>query len=87
MKKIAEEANAYYDKKPEKMNTYEASEGVKGLTPKVTQESHKKCTPGEFNMNKEGAQQAEPPKPLKVQKPKRKKMTPEEFGKHMRSSL
>jgi hypothetical protein len=55
MQKRAEEAAAYYNKKPEKMNTYEASEGVKGLTPKVTQESHKKCTPGEFNMNKEGA--------------------------------
>lgn len=87
MKKTAEEAGAYYNKKPEKMNIYDAGEGVKGVTPKVTRESHKKCTPGEFNMNKEGAQQAEPPKPPKVQKSKRKKMTPEEFGKHMRSSL
>ena len=82
--KKAEEAHAYYDKKPEKMNTYEASEGVKGLTPKVTQESHKKCAPGEFNMNKEGGEA--PAKP-KVQKSVRKKMTPEEFGRHMRSSL
>jgi hypothetical protein len=55
MKKVSEEANAYYDKKPEKMNVYDASEGVKGITPKQVSESHKACSPGEFGMNKEGA--------------------------------
>lgn len=56
MKKVSEEtANAYYDKQPAKMNTYEAGEGVKDMPIKQTQESHKKCSPGEFGMNKEGS--------------------------------
>jgi len=54
MHKQATDPSAYYDKTPEKLHTYEASEGVKGLTPKLTHESHKKCTPGEFGMNKAG---------------------------------
>lgn len=33
---------------------YEASEAVDGAKPKEVYESHKKCAPGEFNMNKEG---------------------------------
>lgn len=53
--KKAEEANAYYDKKPEKVNVYEAGEGVKNMPIKQVQESHKKCAPGEFGMNKEGS--------------------------------
>lgn len=53
--KKAEEANAYYNKQPEKVNVYEAGEGVKNMPIKQVQESHKKCSPGEFGMNKEGA--------------------------------
>lgn len=34
---------------------YEAAEAVEGMKPKEVYESHKKCAPGEFNMNKEGA--------------------------------
>lgn len=33
---------------------YEAGEAVEGMQPKEVYESHKKCTPGEFGMNKEG---------------------------------
>lgn len=33
---------------------YEAAESVEGMKPKEVYESHKKCAPGEFNMNKEG---------------------------------
>lgn len=33
---------------------YEAAEPVDGMQPKKTYESHKKCAPGEFGMNKEG---------------------------------
>lgn len=33
---------------------YEAAEAVEGMKPKEVYESHKKCTPGEFGMNKEG---------------------------------
>ncbi|NDD54350.1 hypothetical protein EBZ39_10815, partial [bacterium] len=33
---------------------YEAAESVDGMKPKEVYESHKKCTPGEFGMNKEG---------------------------------
>lgn len=52
--KKAEEANAYYDKQPEKMHLYDAGESVQNMPIKKTEESHKKCTPGEFGMNKEG---------------------------------
>ena len=34
---------------------YEAAEAVDGMQPKQTYESHKKCAPGEFGMNKEGS--------------------------------
>lgn len=54
MKKKAEDANAYYNKQPEKMNTYDAGESVKNMPIKKTEESHKQCSPGEFGMNKEG---------------------------------
>ena len=54
--KRAEEANAYYTKQPEKMHVYDASESVKNMPIKKTEESHKKCTPGEFGMHKEGKQ-------------------------------
>lgn len=33
---------------------YEAAEAVEGMKPKEVYESHKKCTPGEFGMHKEG---------------------------------
>lgn len=33
---------------------YEAAESVEGVKPKEVYESHKKCAPGEFGMNKEG---------------------------------
>ena len=33
---------------------YEATEAVEGMKPKEVYESHKKCAPGEFGMNKEG---------------------------------
>lgn len=33
---------------------YEAAESVEGMKPKEVYESHKKCAPGEFGMNKEG---------------------------------
>ena len=33
---------------------YEAGEAVDGPKPKEVMESHKKCAPGEFGMNKEG---------------------------------
>lgn len=33
---------------------YEAAEAVEGEKPKQVYESHKKCAPGEFGMNKEG---------------------------------
>lgn len=53
--KAAEEsADAYYDKQPEKMRTYEAGESVNNMPIKQVEESHKKCTPGEFGMHKEG---------------------------------
>jgi hypothetical protein len=52
--KKAEEADAYYNKQPEKMNLYDAGESVKNMPVKKTEESHKECTPGEFSMNKEG---------------------------------
>lgn len=52
--KKAEEANAYYDKQPEKMHVYDAGESVQNMPVKKTEESHKQCTPGEFGMNKEG---------------------------------
>lgn len=35
---------------------YEAAEPVEGTKPKEVYESHKKCTPGEFSMHKEGGQ-------------------------------
>ena len=38
--KNAEEANSYYDKEPEKMHVYDASEKVQGITPKVQEEEH-----------------------------------------------
>lgn len=46
--KKAEEANSYYDKKPEKMNVYDASEGVKNMPVKTQYEEHKKISPQEF---------------------------------------
>ncbi|NDC55392.1 MAG: hypothetical protein EBZ69_00945 [Alphaproteobacteria bacterium] len=54
MDKKAEEANAYYTKQPAKMNVYDAGESVQNMPVKKTEESHKKCSPGEFGMNKEG---------------------------------
>jgi hypothetical protein len=56
MKKKAEEANAYYNKQPAKMNVYDAGESVQNMPVKKTEESHKQCSPGEFGMNKEGNQ-------------------------------
>jgi hypothetical protein len=53
--KKAEEANAYYTKQPAKMNVYDAGESVKDMPIKKTEESHKKCSPGEFCMHKEGS--------------------------------
>lgn len=53
--KKAEEANSYYAKKPEKMNVYDAGEGVKNMPVTKQYESHKKCTPGEFGMHKSGS--------------------------------
>lgn len=50
-KKSEESADAYYDKKPEKVNVYEASEGVKGLTPKLQYTEHKKMSPQEFGQH------------------------------------
>lgn len=35
---------------------YEAAESVEGMKPKQVFESHKKCAPGEFGMNKEGGE-------------------------------
>lgn len=54
MKKKAEDSNAYYNKQPAKMNVYDAGESVKDMPVKKTEESHKKCSPGEFGMHKEG---------------------------------
>ena len=52
--KKAEDANAYYNKQPAKMNVYDAGESVQNMPIKKTEESHKQCSPGEFGMNKEG---------------------------------
>lgn len=53
--KKAEEANAYYNKQPAKMNVYDAGESVKDMPVKKTEESHKQCSPGEFGMHKAGS--------------------------------
>jgi hypothetical protein len=48
--KKAEEANAYYNKQPAKMNVYDAGESVQNMPVKKTEESHKQCTPCEFGV-------------------------------------